>query len=332
MPRGAHRVALDGRLLMAAVTAVLACVNLAGCSSGHETAAGATASASPRATSPVDLFYSANFMDPTAITAGPDGNLWFTDAETPEQIGRISTLGAIDEFADPNLNPTDITTGPDGALWFANLGTRKATTSGSIGRVTPTGSFSYFKASFVHMPATISVGADGNLWFTDDSDVGRLTPQGTFKFFDKRPTLSMPGPKDITKGPDGNIWVANGGVENGNISRVTPSGVVTTFTDAEIATPLGITAGPDGNIWFTSATSLVGHHPAIGRITPAGAITLFNDGKLFTPRDIVAGPDGNLWFTDESNHSIGRVTPAGVISYFKIEGYGRPTSIAVGPD
>lgn len=88
-------------------------------------------------------------MDPTAITTGPDGNLWFTDAETPDQIGRINTLGAIDEFADPNLNnPRDIITGPDGALWFANLGTKKATTSGTIGRVTPTGFFQELQGFF----------------------------------------------------------------------------------------------------------------------------------------------------------------------------------------
>src|SRR5450759_5278792 len=105
MLRGGHRVTLDHGWLRAAMATVLVCARLAGCSSsGTGISAGPTVSVSPRAASPIHLFYSANLMEPTASTTGTDGNLWFTDAETPEQIGRINTSGAIDEFADPSLN------------------------------------------------------------------------------------------------------------------------------------------------------------------------------------------------------------------------------------
>ena len=51
------------------------------------------------------------------ITAGPDGNLWFTE---PGKIGRIRPSGTISEFPLPTSESTSafITTGPDGALWF----------------------------------------------------------------------------------------------------------------------------------------------------------------------------------------------------------------------
>ena len=51
------------------------------------------------------------------ITAGPDGNLWFTE---PGKIGRITPAGHISEFPLPASESTSafITTGPDGALWF----------------------------------------------------------------------------------------------------------------------------------------------------------------------------------------------------------------------
>src|SRR5215469_4962652 len=56
---------------------------------------------------------------PTAITAGPDGNLWFTEA-AGNKIGRITTHGSITEFPIPTAGstPEGITAGPDGNLWF----------------------------------------------------------------------------------------------------------------------------------------------------------------------------------------------------------------------
>src|SRR4029077_7320294 len=66
---------------------------------------------------------------PGRITAGPDGNLWFTDFG---QIGFITpATHAITEYQVPytNSNPFDITAGPDGNLWFTDWG------NGSIGVV-----------------------------------------------------------------------------------------------------------------------------------------------------------------------------------------------------
>jgi len=46
---------------------------------------------------------------PDQITAGPDGALWFTEARG-NKIGRITTEGAITEFAlpGPNSGPTGV--------------------------------------------------------------------------------------------------------------------------------------------------------------------------------------------------------------------------------
>src|SRR6266516_4026608 len=59
---------------------------------------------------------------PVGITAGPDGNLWFTEIAS-NNIGRISTAGVITEFAVPTANsaPALIMAGPDGNLWFTEL-------------------------------------------------------------------------------------------------------------------------------------------------------------------------------------------------------------------
>ena len=72
------------------------------------------------------------------ITAGPDGALWFTEYGT-NKIGRITTAGAITEFAlAANSEPYHIVAGPDGALWFTEAGTNK------IGRITTTGTITEY--------------------------------------------------------------------------------------------------------------------------------------------------------------------------------------------
>jgi len=65
------------------------------------------------------------------ISAGADGNLWFAE-ENGNQIGRITTTGAITEFPIPTSGalPRYITSGPDGNLWFTERGS-----AGKIGKV-----------------------------------------------------------------------------------------------------------------------------------------------------------------------------------------------------
>jgi hypothetical protein len=64
-------------------------------------------------------------LDPLrmTITAGPDGNIWFSDPYA-NQIGNITPGGAVTEYAVPTPNsfPAGITTGPDGNIWFTELG------------------------------------------------------------------------------------------------------------------------------------------------------------------------------------------------------------------
>src|SRR5438093_387131 len=71
-----------------------------------------------------------------SITLGPDGKIWFTEA-VGGKIGRITTSGAVTEFADGG-DPLGITAGPDGNLWFT------VGLDNSIGRITPSGSFTEY--------------------------------------------------------------------------------------------------------------------------------------------------------------------------------------------
>src|SRR5262249_5731396 len=66
---------------------------------------------------------------PYQITAGADGNLWFTES-AGNRIGRITPDGTLTEFSLPNPgSPFGITAGPDGNLWFMEFS--------RVGRITP---------------------------------------------------------------------------------------------------------------------------------------------------------------------------------------------------
>ena len=123
----------------------------------------------------------------------------------------------------------------------------------------------------------ITTGADGNLWFTEQSGIGRI---------------GRLNPKNNA---------------NGAVTELTGS-VTPGFTG--VSNPSGIAAGPDGNIWFTE-TGLPG---AVARINPNGRVTEFLAGVTpgFTarsgPSSITTGADGRLWFTEPGLGKIGRLT------------------------
>jgi YD repeat-containing protein len=125
--------------------------------------------------------------------------------------------------------------------------------------------------------------------------------------------------KEITKGPDENLWVGESG---GKIAKVTTSGAVTTYT-LPVGSVTVLTAGPDGNVWFTDEL-----YEKIGKITTSGVITEYSISG--SPRGITAGPDGNLWFTDVKSQKIGKITTAGVVTEYG-SGIGAER-ITLGPD
>jgi virginiamycin B lyase len=109
---------------------------------------------------------------PYAMTAGPDGGLWYADYGK-SSIGRVDPAsGEVKDFTlEANTEPTFVIVGPDGALWFTESGLCK------IGRMTLDG-----KVDSIAVPAKkcelfgITVGPDGNIWFTvtKPNAVGRV--------------------------------------------------------------------------------------------------------------------------------------------------------------
>jgi streptogramin lyase len=261
---------------------------------------------------------------PVGITAGPDGNLWFTE-NAANQVGRITPAGAVREFPilTSGSDPAGITAGPDGNLWFTEFFGNK------IGTMSPAGSLLAETPILTTNgnPAGITAGPDGNLWFTEAQGgrIGRITPAGAVSEFalaaGSRPTA-------IAVGPDGHLWFTEAGADR--VGRISTAGVVTSefLIPTANSDPEGIAAGPDGALWFTETA---GNH--IGRISTGGTISEFAVPTAgSSPQRIALGPEGNLWFTEAAGGQVGRITPAGSVTEFGgLSAGSAPQGITAGP-
>ena len=236
------------------------------------------------------------------IVAGPDGNLWFT----------IDKTGQRGTFNGQVLNPV----------------------VASIGRVTPAGIVTEFPIPgsiynyVASMPGdnsfAITVGSDGNLWFTEAeaNKIGKITPQGVITEY-QLPEIGMP-PRSITSGPDGNLWFMGSGPQGSKLMSMSLEGaIVKQFSISGYNLGSTMTTGPDGNLWFGGA----GYYN-VARVTTDGVVTEFaTSGR---PINIVPGTNNDLWFAQNGGH-LSRVTTSGVITEYVTIG-DQAWALAMSPD
>ena len=119
----------------------------------------------------------AGALDPNAIAAGHDGNLWFTERERrPDRPDHsVRHLHRVHRHHRPTATPTEIAAGPDGNVWFT-----ESARPTRIGRITPSGRSRSSRAGSVSTRRRrITAGPDGNLWFTSRlASVGKMTRAG----------------------------------------------------------------------------------------------------------------------------------------------------------
>jgi hypothetical protein len=193
---------------------------------------------------------------PREVTVGPDGNLWYTDEvsgvykfspSSLEPLPCSSSSPAVGcEVSANAVAPTGIVAGPDGALWFtqSNGGNPRDGSSyfqASVGRITTSGAYSSYpvpaSASSVPGLDAITVGPNGNLWFTETAvdRIGEITPRAASPAIHE---FSLPAG-----------------------DRLAP-GVGSSITSADT-----IAAGPGNDIWFTEQGS-----SAIGVMSTSGTL------------------------------------------------------------
>jgi virginiamycin B lyase len=186
---------------------------------------------------------------PLGITAGPDGNLWFTECQAHDIVQETTAGVILAAYTTGGLPPYSITAGPDGALWF--------TEGGEIGTITTGGSITNFTSGVHAINANdIVTGPDGKLWFTEPNAnaIGTITTSGTFSEYSIPTTSGFP--VAIVSGPDGALWFTE--TSGHRIGRITTAGAVTkeyflsTIQNNDI---VNITLGSDGALWFVETMS-----------------------------------------------------------------------------
>lgn len=236
---------------------------------------------------------------PHALVAGPDGNMWFTYGHhATAAVGRAAkneaggvTITLFSDGLSEESSPRDIVLGSDGNLWFTDRPLK------AIGRVTPDGEITEFTGVTIIPGEDIVAGPDGNVWYPDWAGIGRITTAGVATIF-RVPSFDYSRhPHRITTGHEGNLWFtaqSDGGP--GSISRITPAGVATEFTQGLRANsqPSEIIAGPDGKLWFSDPEA-----GAIGRVIPG------DDADMSSSPQGAVAPAPIL-----ENHGPGRITLA----------------------
>ena len=283
--------------------------------------------------------------NPSSITVGADGNLWFTEGAeffTPgpdpngggtfhSNIGRITPRGDITEFrVEGGGFPHDIVQGPGGLLYFTN--------NQGLGRISLDG----VVQPFIDPPGIFSVGGNeldargNNIWLTDFNQhvLWRYdTASGVFtSFLIGDASLVSGGPTDVAVDPSGNVWFGATDLQGSVIGRLDPTvrdktntpapENVTTFRVA--GTPNAVSIATDGKVWFTDR-----FNSTVGFVDPVNG-NLVRQFDTATPdagpQDIAAAANGTMWFTQARLGNAARITPSGTITEFgKVTG-DDPTS------
>jgi virginiamycin B lyase len=120
---------------------------------------------------------------PSDLVDGPDGNVWFTAQQSIGQVmpgGEITTFTDCMDYRQRFSEATSIVSGPGEDLWFTSVTSRQLPAMGeppTVGRVTPDGQITQFKAGIESEPDSILAGPDGRVWFAGGGErIERITP------------------------------------------------------------------------------------------------------------------------------------------------------------
>ncbi len=223
----------------------------------------------------------------TAMTTGPDGNIW---VGLPGKLVKFppASPAAATTYAIPGLTPKAITSASDGTLWVTDTGS-----GGQLVNVTVTGEFTPHVVG--GQPQFVGAGPGGQVVYgnpnNDPQQIGRLLPGGLPQTID-RPNGS--DPFGVAFGADGAYWIAE--FAGNRLARLTTDGQLTTLGGLPVVPgqgPRQLTAAPGNTLWVTldkpgdpALTKIAritgvdpppaptqGGTPAAGAVTTAGGAT-----------------------------------------------------------
>ncbi|MGH7722116.1 MAG: virginiamycin B lyase family protein [Candidatus Dormibacteria bacterium] len=146
-------------------------------------------------------------VSPFDITAGPDGNLWFTE-QLGNAVGKVTPSGSVTEYPLSGRGtlgaPQDITSGPGGKLWFSETNAAQVaaiSTDGQTVDLHPLGAGEIAGGMLTDSNGT-------SVWFTDaaNDNVGEIdSATGTVnEYGGASPNAGL---YELAEGSGGSLWV-----------------------------------------------------------------------------------------------------------------------------
>ncbi len=270
--------------------------------------------------------------DPTTgVSAGPDGNIWFTQGSDGAStgvcneplIGRMTTSGTVTGTWVPRMSPLSIMAGPDGQLYYTGFKAAFFTQLAELARITTDGQITTVaEGSGLGIGVPI-VGHDGHVWagvYAIDpaspyygKELLRVPPNGDATAVDAPRAYGSMDP-----GPDGTFWDIRYQEPASDDVKIPARSYTGRYGDRSVEheliggdddfegrvfKPADLATGGDGNLWITGSNDDGGGNggTTIRRVTPEGIVddyaSLMRDLRFHEPGGIVSGPDGALWAT-----------------------------------
>ena len=285
------------------------------------------------------------------IATGPDGSLYIAQADLMV-ILKVTPDGCINHVAgggsDPFSNgipateaavlPWALDVGPDESIYYFDPNGKRIRKISPDGIVNTIADETIFGANF--LASQIAMAPDGNLYLLDSLEcvVRRIETDGNVTVFAGTPgcgaysgeggrarAAAFNSPKDIALGPDGSLYVADGGA--GRVLRIAPNGIIRTVAGdgdmendgdggpaaaASVAQPWAVAVDADNTLY-------IGCVDAVRKVAPNGIISTIVGGEaaagseegmpaMQTELSLVAGlaigPDRNVYFYEPDSYRV----------------------------
>ncbi|MFN2449712.1 MAG: hypothetical protein ABR508_07960 [Candidatus Baltobacteraceae bacterium] len=241
---------------------------------------------------------------PTSIIAGPDGNLWWTEAS----IHSIATSGSgftAAGFTEYNIPfagslPNFMTRGAaSGSMYFTDPG------ANAIGEILTSGAVSgpFAIPTAGSNPQGIAVGPDNNIWFTEfnTNKIGILN--SATNAITEIPVSAGSHPDILVQGADGAMWFTEDIAGAPKLGRMTSTHSYSEFALTGAQSAVGLAVDLYGDLAVTdSAGSAIG----IFKLSSQTYASYPTKTASASPLWITVGPEGKLYFTEFAADKIGQ--------------------------
>jgi sugar lactone lactonase YvrE len=275
--------------------------------------------------------------EPGPMAVGPNGEIWavrrLAKDPYPTRVFRIGPGGTRKSFSlsqvekaarpDSQFLVRDMVVDGEGNAWVATADLTSFayvfdSYGGDIVRIAADGSETAFPLPGGAEPENLTVGSEGDVWFTAEQGrhsaehsgspgeglVGRVTPDGTFATFPTPEAGGGGGPKAIATSPSGELWFIEPPLDR--VGTIAPDG--TFGPEHQIRFGVvgdggfdgiqgGLAFDREGDAWLPAL------HGGVGTLSPAGVVTRHPGPPQV--RSLAVGKEGDVWFL--RRHEIRRL-------------------------